>query len=224
MAQQGAQTREQVNFGNFMAGTSVFFGSTVVAPTLRTQVNAPINLSIQRKITTFLDRNYATKFTKMLKPSPDYGTVPVPESYVAICHTDNAPDVFDLPGADQVERYASGKPEPYEIAKCEQIRYVASAFLPILPSAGSAVLNGMRTTNGVNVDVYRILFLSENAVGVVPLKGMEDIELGVHNAGKLGMDSSDPLGQRAYVAWKMWHASLILNQLWISRAEVGATA
>ena len=59
-------------------------GSTASSPTLRTQVNAPINLQLQRKITTFLEAQYAKKITKMLAPSQDIATQPVEEGYVAV--------------------------------------------------------------------------------------------------------------------------------------------
>lgn len=223
-SQQASQTRELVNWGIFQGGTSVFYSSTTPNPTLRSQVNAPINLQLQRRVETFLDRQYAKRITKMLKPSPDYGTEPVPEAYVAICHTDIKPDLYDMPNFVRVEKYASGSPEPYEVGKSEGVRYVASAFLQPFLGAGSATLNGMRSVGGVNVDVYSILVLGEEAIGCVPLKGMDDVAIGIRNPGQMGKDSGDPLGQRGYVAWKMWHAALILNQNWISRVEVGATA
>jgi len=223
-SEQAAQTRELYSWGQFQAGTSVFYSSTTPNPTLRTQVNAPINLQIQRRIETFLERQYAKKITRMLKPSPDYGTEPVPEAYVGICHTDVKPDLYDMANFVRGEKYASGSPEPYEVGKSEGVRYVASAFLQPFASAGSATLNGMRSTNAVNVDVYSILYFGQEALGVVPLKGMNDVQIGIRNPGQMGKDSGDPLGQRGYVAWKMWHAALILNQNWLVRAEVGATA
>ena len=69
-----------------------------------------------------------------------------------------------------------------------------------------------------------ILYVSQDALGVVPLRGMQDVEMGIRNPNKMGDSASDPLGQRGYVAWKMWHAALILNQNWVARVEVGATA
>lgn len=223
-AEQAAQTREQYSWGIFQGGTSVYYSSTTASPTLRSQVNAPINLQLQRKVEKFLDAQYATKFTKMLKPSPDWGTEPVPEAYVGICNTDLRADLYDMPKFTPVEKYASGSPEPYEIGKSENVRYVASAFLKPFLGAGSATLNGMTSVGGANVDVYSVLYLSKEAVGIVPLRGMSDVQMGVYNPGRVGFSSTDPLGQRGYTAWKMWHAALILNQNWLARCEVAATA
>lgn len=175
-----------------------------------------------RRVEQFLDQQYAKRITKMLNPSGDYGTVAVPEGYIGIGHTNLRGDLYDLPGFRRAELYASGKPEPEEIGSADGVRFVLSAFLQPFASAGSATLNGMRTTNGTNVDVYPILFLAQEAIGVVPLAGTERAIIKVRNPGTI--DSADPLGQRGFVSYKMWHAALILNQNWIIRGEVGATA
>lgn len=222
--EQAAQTREQVSWGIFQGGTSAYFSSTTTSPTLRSQVNAPMTLTLQRKVERFLDAQYATKITKMLKPSPNWGTAPVPEAYVAICNTDLRADLYDMPKFVPVEQYASGSPEPSEIGKSENTRYVASAFLKPFLAQGSATLNGMTSVGGANVDVYSVLIFGEEALGVVPLRGMSDVQMGIYNPGRVGFSGSDPLGQRGYVAWKMWHAALILNNNWTARVEVGATA
>jgi N4-gp56 family major capsid protein len=33
----------------------------------------------------------------------------------------------------------------------------------------------------------------------------------------------DPLGQRGYAGWKMYHVAVILNDLWMERLEVAVT-
>ena len=53
---------------------------------------------LQRKITTFLEAQYAKKITKMPAPSQDIATQPVEEGYVAVCHTNLDPDIRDMPG------------------------------------------------------------------------------------------------------------------------------
>lgn len=222
MSEQASQTREAINWGVFRAGTSVYYSSTTASPTLRTQVNAPMTLQLERKVTTLLDRNFAKKIKDMQKPSTDVGTVGVPSAYIGICHTDVRPDLFDMPRFTKTVEFGSGKAEPFEIGSGEEIRYVASAFLSPILAAGSTTLNGMRSVGGTAVDVYPILVIAEDSIGVVPLKGVSDVMLHVKNPGK--PSDSDPLGQRGFVSWKMWHAALILNQNWISRVETGATA
>lgn len=222
VAEKAAKVRELVNWGVFRAGTNVFYSSTTPSPTLRSQVNAPLTIPIIRRVEQFLDAQYATRITKRLNPTPDYGTSAVPEGYIGLTHTNNRGDLYDLPGFRRAELYASGKPEPEEIGSADGARFVASAFLQPLPSVGSTTLNGMRSTNGTNVDVYTTLFLAQDAIGVVPLAGTERQIIKVRNPGTV--DSADPLGQRGFVSYKMWHAALILNQNWIVRVEHGATA
>lgn len=224
LSDNAAQTRETVLWGVLRGGTNAYYGSTAAAPTLRSQVNAPINLQLQRKITTFLEAQYAEKITQKLSPSIEIGTVPVPPAYIAVCHTNLDPDIRDMSGFIHGVTYSSGKPDPEELGAVETVRYVKSALLTPFINAGSTTLNGMRTTNGTNVDVYPIIYFGQKAYGVVPLRGMEAAEVGIKNPSRVGADSSDPLGQRGYVAYKMWFACLRLNENWLVRAEVGATA
>ncbi len=222
LGEKAGQQRELVNFGTFRAGTNVYYGSTAASPTLRSQVNAPISLSIVRKVEQFLDDQYATRITKRLAPGTGFGTEAVPEGYIGIGHTNQRGDLYDMPGFRRAEDYASGKPEPEEIGSVDGVRWVLSAFLKPIPSAGSTTLNGMRSTNGTNVDVYTDLFLAQDAWGVVSLAGTERQIIKMKKPGEV--DSGDPLGQRGFVSYKMWHAALILNQNWLVRAETGVTA
>lgn len=222
LAEQAAQQRELINFGVFRAGTNVFYSSTTATPTLRTQVNAPMNIAIVRKVQQFLDNQYAKYVTKMLKPSADYGTAPVAEGYVGITHTDLRGDLYDMPGFVRAENYASGSPEPNEIGKADGVRFVVSAFLKPLLGAGSATLNGMRSVGAAAVDVYTTLVVAKDAWGVVPLAGTERPIIKSQMPGVVS--ATDPLGQRGFVSYKMWHAALILNQNWTVRAETGSTA
>lgn len=222
ISEKAANQRELVNYGVFRAGTNVFYSSTASSPTLRSQVNAPITTSMIRRVEQFLDGQYANRITKMLKPSGDYGTTSVPEGYVGITNTDLRGDLYDLPGFRRAEAYASGSPEPNEIGSSDGVRFVVSAFLKPFFGAGSTTLNGMRSSGGSAVDVYPILFVAQDAWGVVPLAGQERQIIKVRNPGTI--DSADPLGQRGFVSYKMYHAAVILNQNWTVRGEVGATA
>lgn len=186
-----------MNYGVFRAGTSVYYSSTTASPTLRTQVNAPINIQLIRRVEQFLDNQYAKRITKQLDPSPDFNTSAVPEGYVAIGHTDLRGDLYDLPGFRRAELYASGKPEPHEIGSADGVRFVLSAFLKPFAGAGSSTLNGMRNTNSA-VDVYPILVVAQDAWGVVPLAGTERPMTKVLNANT--PSAADPLGQRGFVS------------------------
>ena len=79
----------------------------------------------------------------------------------------------------------------------------------------------MRSTTGVNADVYPILYLGRDAYGIVSLKGDQAITPMVVNPKPA---AGDPLGQRGTVAWKTMTAITILNDSFMSRLEVAATA
>jgi hypothetical protein len=58
--------------------------------------------------------------------------------------------------------------------------------------------------------------------GSCPLKGMNSMSPTVLNPGT--PSKSDPLGQRGYVGWKTWFNAVRLNETWMARLEVAATA
>lgn len=221
LSDKAAQVRETVNWGVYRSGTNVFYGSTSPTPVARTDVNDKITSKLVRRVEQFLDAQYATRITTVLKATPDYGTTQVPPAYIGITHTDLRGDLYDISGFRRSETYAQGKPEPEEVGSADGVRFVLSAFLKPLLGAGNGTAPNMRMTNGA-ADVYSVLFLSENAVGVVPLAGTERQIIRVRNPNTI--DSGDPLGQRGFVSYKMYHAALILNQNWLVRAEVAASA
>jgi N4-gp56 family major capsid protein len=79
----------------------------------------------------------------------------------------------------------------------------------------------MRSTSGTNADVYPILFIARDAFGIVPLKGKDSLTPMVVNPKP---SAGDPLGQRGTVGWKAWQAAVILQDAYLVRAEVAATA
>jgi N4-gp56 family major capsid protein len=105
----------------------------------------------------------------------------------------------------------------------ENVRFILSAFLDPFLAAGAAVgATGMIARNATNIDVYPVIFVAKEAYGLVPLKGKEAITPTVINPDT--PSKSDPLGQLGFVGWKTYFASIILNQNWLARLEVAATA
>lgn len=222
MSRQIAETKERITWASLIAGTNVYYSSTTANPTSRTQVNSPISLNLQRQITKSLKNQRAMKITRKLAAGPGFSTEPVAASFVAVCHSDCETDIRNLPGFTPCENYASGSVlHDWELGKKEDVRYIVSPVLVPWYSAGSTTLNGMMSSNSTNVDVYPIVYLSENCFASVPLRGPGSLSPWVENPGK--RSKSDPLGQRGYVGWKMYFASLILNEAWLVRAEVGVT-
>jgi N4-gp56 family major capsid protein len=212
------RTKEALDYGVVRAGTNVYYANG----TARTAVNTAITLSAQRAVTRFLQVQKAKYITKTLDPALEYGTRAVQAAYVAVGHTDLNADIRNLPGFTPVAEYGSMKPIcPQEIGSVEDVRYVMSADLSPFEDAGGAAGTSVLSTSGTSADVYPLMFFGMDAWGTVALKGQGAVSPTIISAGVRTKD--DPLGQRGVVAWKTWHAGLILNQGWMCRLEVAAS-
>ena len=219
---QDAETKELILWGVLRAGTNVFYSSTAATPTSRADVNDTVTLNLQRAVVRSLKAQRARVLTSMVSASPKFGTEAVAPAFIAFGHTDLEQDIRDMDGFTPVERYGTFSPvSDHEVGKVEGCRYILSAVLEPFINSGSATLNGMVSTGGVNADVYPLIYISKNCYGAVPLKGAGSMNPTVINPGTIS--KSDPLGQRGYVGWKMYFAALILNETWINRVEVGVT-
>lgn len=220
--EQAGRTLEAVTYGVLRAGTNVAYANG----SARTDVNTPLSLNKQRAVIRTLQANKADKITSILAPGPNFATKAVEASYVAIGHTDLAPDIRNLAGFTPVAEYGSRQPLcPEEVGSVEDVRYILSADLPPWADAGGAKAGAsgtMMSTSGTSADVYPILFIGKHAYGQVPLKGKGSIVPSIIPPGQ--QDKSDPLGQRGYVGWKGYFNAVVLNDAWMVRLEVAATA
>ncbi|WLD56888.1 N4-gp56 family major capsid protein [Salinispirillum sp. LH 10-3-1] len=218
LGEQAAQMYERARFGVLKAGTNVFYAG---AATARNQVAGKMTRTLQRRITRALKAQNANFITKKLKASPNYATEPVAAAFVAVTHTDVENDIRDMDGFVPVEKYATGTPlHEGEVGKVENVRYCVSPIFDPYPDAGAVEDGTYLSTDGDNNDVYPILFIAQNAYGIVPLKGKGAINLMIRNPKP---DSGDPLAQTGTAGWKGYETSVILNDAWLVRAEVAAT-
>jgi N4-gp56 family major capsid protein len=107
-----------------------------------------------------------------------------------------------------------------EIGSVEQVRYLSSTVIAPFADAGGAK-GAMRSTSGTSADVYPILFFGRDAFGIVPLKGKSSMTPMVVNPKPA---PGDPLAQRGTVGWKLWTATVILQDAFMGRLECAATA
>jgi len=219
LADQAASTKEMIIWGVLRGGTQVLYSNGAS----RTSVNTPLDLDLVRAAVQTLKRNHAKKITERLKAGVNIATEPVNTSFVAFAHVDTERDWRECNSFVPVEKYGTLKPldDEWEIGKVEECRIILSPQLVPFYAAGSATLQGMLSAGGANVDVYPIIVVGKEAYGTVPLKGASSVEMAVKNP-KMG-EPGDPLGQRGFVAWKMWYQAVRLNELWMVRLEVGAT-
>lgn len=220
LADQAANTKEMIVWGVLRGGTTVFYGNGIA----RSAVNTPVDASLVQAAVTQLKRNLAEKLTSKLGAGPGYGTAPVAPSFVAFAHVDLEHDFRQCDGFVPSEAYGSGSllDPMHEIGKLNEVRILLSPQASPFADAGAATTS-MRSTSGTNADVYSIIIVGKNAYGTVPLKGVNGIDMVVNNA-KVGASAADPLGQRPFIAWKIWYQALRLNELWMARLEVAATA
>lgn len=216
LGEQAAQMIEKMRFGKLKSGTNVIYGNG----SLRTDVNTPITITLQRRAVRALKRQNARFITSVVRSTPSYGTENVAPGYVGLIHPDCEADVRQLTGFVPAEKYGSMTPWENELGKCEDVRYVSSTIFEPWADAGGDKL-GMLSTSGTKADVYPILFVGRDSYAIIALKGMFALTPMVVNPKP---SDSDPLAQRGHVAWKAMQTCEILNDAWLVRAEVGATA
>ena len=218
-AEQAAQTLETLRYNVLKAGSNVFYANKVAG---RDSVVTAISLGDQRRVTRAFKRQNAAYITKKTASTPNYGTVSVRASYIGLVHPDLENDIRALTGfKDAVDYGASQAADEFEIGTVEDVRYIRSTIFESFADAGGNK-GTMVSTSGVKADVYPIIYLAAHAAASVPLKGKNAITAPiVRNPGTIS--DSDKLGQRGHVGWKAYFGCVILNQLFISRLECGAT-
>lgn len=221
VGEQAAETVENMRIGVLTGGTNVEFANG----TTRGEVNMPISLPLQRRITRKLKNQKARFLTDSIKSTPRFYTESISPCFVAVCHPDCEADIRSMPHFQDVKDYGNTSPWENEIGAVEGVRYLFTTLMKCWPDAGGAKMNlvgdTMVSTHGDKADVYPILFLAKDAYGLVPLKGAESLTPVIINPSHT---ESDPLAQRAHVAWKTMQTCVILNQAWMVRAEVACTA
>lgn len=211
---------EMIVWGKLRQCTNVFYGGT---GTSLSTVNGALTLGLVRKIVKGLQANHGVMTSRMLSASANYGTDAVGEGYFVYCHTDLEPDIRDLPNFTPVEKYASGKPVPGEVGKCERFRFVTSPDLPAVQDGGASVASTASayiSTSASNIDVYQILVLAENAFSQISVRGVNGLDARFISPNEIS--KSDPLGQRGYVGTIWKKGVMIENHGWMAQGLVAA--
>lgn len=216
LGEQAAQMIEKMRFGVLKAGTNVLYANGAA----RNAVNTAISLTLQRRAVRALKRQNARFITSIVRSTPSYGTEAVAPGYVALIHPDLEADVRGLSGFVPAEKYGSISAWENELGKVEDVRYVSSTIFEPWADAGGAK-GAMLSTTGTSADVYPVLFVARDAYGIIALKGMFALTPMVVNPKP---SDSDPLAQRGHVSWKAYQTAVILNDAWMVRGEVAATA
>lgn len=219
--EQASLTKERILWNMMIGGTNVVYSGTA---TSRATVDATMALADLRLIQRTLKVAIAKPITRMIDASEKIATQPVAPAYVAVGHTNLEQDFRGLTGFVPREQYSNTTKllHDYEIGKIEDLRVILAPHLTYFAGAGAAVGGTILNTGGA-ADVYPLVVFGQDAFAATPLKGMEAARIVVKNP-EMGKSETDPLGQRGYVAWKMWYSATRLNEAWIVRYETAATA
>jgi len=218
LGEQASQMVEKMRYGVLKAGTNVIYPDTSI--TARTSVVGAFSVDIQRRAVRALKRQNARQITSIVRSTPSFGTENVAPGFVGICHPDLESDIRKATGFTPAEKYGSISPWENEIGKIDDVRYISTTICEPWPDAG-ANKGSMLSTGGTKADVYPIIYLGRDAYGIIALKGAFAVTPMVVNPKP---SDSDPLAQRGSVSWKGYQTCVLLNDAWIIRAEVAATA
>ena len=139
---------------------------------------------------------------------------------VAVGHTDLESDIASFRVSSRLRSMAVGRLSEHECGTVENIFVLSGPSA--MGDAGGVHGGAVFSTSGTNADVYPLLVFGKDAYATVPLRGQGAVSPAIISAGQKTKD--DPLGQRGYLGWKMWHAAVILNQSWMARLEVAASS
>ena len=216
LGEQAAQMIEKMRFGVLRAGTNVIYANG----SARSAVNTALTITTQRRAVRALKRQNARQITRIIRSTPAYNTDSVAPAFIGLIHPDLEADVRGMSGFTPAERYGTVTPWENEIGKVEDVRYLSSTvFEPFLDAGGAK--GSMLSSSGTSADVYPVLYLAQDAYGIIALKGAFAVTPMVVNPKP---SDSDPLAQRGHVSWKGMQTAVILQDMWMVRAEVAATA
>lgn len=222
---QMGETVEVVTISTLKAGSTVFYANNAAS---RTALNSPCLAGDFKRIERSLAKNKAEMVTSMIGASQKISTEPIDPAYIVMGHTDLKADIENLDGFTPVKNYAEMKKvHQTEVGSLGVFRFCLSPlFEPWLEAATSTSVttylsNGDIPSAAANPDVYPMLVVAKDSYGVVQLQGMEAVKPAVVRPKPM---IGDELGQRGFVSWKIYYTSVILNQSWLARYEVCATA
>jgi N4-gp56 family major capsid protein len=203
-------------------------------------VVSKITLAAVKSVINVLDKQKALTFTPGTDGSQSFGTTQLMPGYMAICHPDVAMDVTQLAGFKPYETYA-GQVSGYLgefgalTAGGRTVRFCSGHNADVEADAGGlTTTTGLISETGTNIDTYMTHIYGQDAFGTLGFgstyadnsymagDAVEPVELIVHGLGS-GGGAADPYNEISTIAWKAWHADVLLNAKWARGVISGAT-
>jgi N4-gp56 family major capsid protein len=218
-----ASIEELISYGVVRGGTNVVYANG----TVRTAVNTAITLNKLRQAARQLESAHAQLVTEKLASSVNFGTAAVEPAYLVFIHTDMESDFRNLSTFVPVAKYGSQKPvHEREVGSVERFRIVTSPYFRPFLAAGGTITAGTFLSNGgttgTTADVYPVMVVAQEAWGQVSLKGMNAIQPIYLPAKQI--THANPMGQFGYVGANFYKNAVRLNENWLVRIEVAASA
>ena len=221
---QFKETEERLTI-ECLKGSAVRYYANGVAG--RANVANAVSRGDFRRVARGFQRANVAKINRMVMPTPNANTHGIPDTYIAVCHTDLDSDIRNCTGFISYAEYGDPKNKvDGEIGAIENFRIITSNLVEPYLASGAVgttnLSNGVAPSSSAAADVYPIICLGQDAYGVVRLQGVNAAHVCV-----LQPDTprgGDPLGQRGSVGWKFWHAAKILFEDACAILEVACTA
>jgi N4-gp56 family major capsid protein len=218
-----ASIEELISYGVVRGGTNVVFANG----TVRTAVNTAITLNKLRQAARQLESAHAQLVTEKLASSVNFNTQAIEPGYLVFIHTDMEADFRNLANFVPVARYGQQKPvHEREVGTVERFRIITSPYFRPFLAAGGTITAGTFLSNGgttgTTADVYPVMVVAQEAWGQVSLKGMNAIQPIYLPAKQI--THANPMGQFGYVGANFYKNAVRLNENWLVRIEVAASA
>lgn len=218
-----ASIEELISYGVVRGGTNVVFANG----TVRTAVNTAITLNKLRQAARQLESAHAQLVTEKLAASVNFNTTAIEPGYLVFIHTDMEADFRNLANFVPVARYGQQKPvHEREVGTVERFRVITSPYFRPFLAAGGTITAGTFLSNGgttgTTADVYPVMVVAQEAWGQVSLKGMNAIQPIYLPAKQI--THANPMGQFGYVGANFYKNAVRLNENWLVRVEVAASA
>lgn len=206
LGDQAGNTLDQLARDVMVAGTNVIYSGSGNVARADVAAGDVITLANIQSAEETLKVNNTMWMTGFVDPANEYNTVPLPPSFIGICHVYTTKTLRAMTGFTKVELYSNPSTRmDGEIGKVENTRFIETVNAKVFTGAGTS-----------SIDVYATLIFGQYAYGISRIggKALENIAKPLGSAG-----SADPLNQRETVGWKATFVAKILNDDFIVRIE-----
>ncbi len=169
-----------------------------------TEAGEVSNTKLLDVVQRVLSGNDAVPLTKAIEAGPYISTVPVPEGFLVLGHTDLEQDMRSLPNFNAVETYAKqSNLFKGEKGKQGSFRFVTTTNATVYRGAGAAKGTLKLKATNDKIDVYPLIILGEDATAVVRLEDMKTV---VPIVVKPKHTGGDIMAQHGGIAWLTFYA------------------